>query len=101
LYGRFANARMGYPLAQIAGDGLDKLRQRVVPVIKAAQRAGVPAAPAVCVVRAWARWLIGDPARAGSDQSAELLQRVLGAGGGDDTMRGLLELVGLPELEIE
>jgi fructuronate reductase len=101
LHERFANARMGYPLTQIAGDGLDKLRQRVVPVIRAAQRAGVSAEPAACVVHAWARWLIEDPARAESDQSAELLRRVLDAGGGNDTMRGLLELVGLPELEIE
>jgi fructuronate reductase len=96
-HARFANARMGYPLTQIAGDGLDKLRQRVVPVIRAARRAGVPAQPALDVVDAWARWLIEDPNRAASDQSADLLRSVLGSGAGDDTMRGLLELVGLPE----
>jgi fructuronate reductase len=95
-HARFANARMGYPLAQIAGDGLDKLRQRVVPVIRAARRAGVPAQPALDVVDAWARWLIEDPSRAASDQSADRLRRVLGSGAGDDTMSGLLEL-----LEIE
>jgi fructuronate reductase len=101
LYERFANSRMGYPLTQIAGDGLDKLRQRVVPVIDAARKAGVSPEPALRVVRAWARWLLEDPQRAASDQSVAALQRVLGAGGGDDTMRGLLELVGLTELEIE
>jgi fructuronate reductase len=95
-HARFANARMGYPLAQIAGDGLEKLRQRVVPVIRAARRAGVPAQPALDVVDAWARWLIEDPSRAASDQSADRLRRVLGSGAGDDTMSGLLEL-----LEIE
>jgi fructuronate reductase len=100
-HARFANARMGYPLTQIAGDGLDKLRQRVVPVIQAAQQAGVSPAPAVRVVHAWAQWLIEDPERAGSDQSAEQLRRALGTGGGADTMRELFELVGLPELEIE
>jgi fructuronate reductase len=101
-HARFANARMGYPLAQIAGDGLEKLRQRVVPVIRAAVLAGQSPEPAVLVVRAWARWLIEDPQRAASDQSAERLGRVLDApGGGDDTMRGLLELVGVAELEIE
>jgi fructuronate reductase len=96
-HARFANARMGYPLTQIAGDGLDKLRQRVVPVIRAARRAGVPAQPALDVVDGWARWLIEDPSRAASDQSADRLRSVLGSGAGDDTMRGLLELVGLPE----
>lgn len=96
LHERFANARMGYPLTQIAGDGLDKLRQRVVPVIRAAQQAGVSAQPALDVVDAWARWLIEDPRRADSDQSGDRLRRVLGSGGGDDTMRGLLDL-----LEIE
>jgi fructuronate reductase len=95
-HARFANARIGYPLTQIAGDGLDKLRQRVVPVIRAALDAGEDAEPAVRVVRAWAQWLIDDPARAASDQNSELLRRVLGSGGGDDTMHGLLEL-----LEIE
>jgi fructuronate reductase len=95
-HARFANARMGYPLTQIAGDGLDKLRQRVVPVIRAARRAGVPAQPALDVVDAWARWLIEDPSRAASDQSADRLRRVLGSSAGDDTIRGLLEL-----LEIE
>ena len=93
---RFANPRMGYPLVQIAGDGLGKLRNRVVPVITAARAAGEPTEPADRIVRAWARWLIDDPRRAQTDQSAELLRPVLALGGGDDTMRGLLELVGLP-----
>jgi fructuronate reductase len=91
-HARFANARMGYPLAQIAGDGRDKLRQRVVPVIEAALDAGESAEPALRVVRAWARWLLEDPARAASDQNAELLRGVLG-GGGDDRTRGLLGLL--------
>jgi mannitol-1-phosphate/altronate dehydrogenase len=84
---------MGYPLTQIAGDGLDKLRNRVVPVIAAARTAGNPTDPADRIVRAWARWLIDDPQRAASDQNCERLRAVLDAGGGDDTMGGLLELL--------
>ena len=93
---RFANPRMGYPLVQIAGDGLDKLRNRVVPVIAAARAAGEPTEPADRIVRAWARWLIDDPSRAASDQNCERLRVVLDGGVGDDTMHRLLGL-----LEIE
>ncbi len=90
-HARFANARMGYPLAQIAGDGRDKLRQRVVPVIEAALDAGESAEPALRVVRAWARWLLEDPARAQTDQNAELLRAVLNSSGGaEDRARALL-----------
>jgi fructuronate reductase len=94
-HARFANARMDYPLTQIAGDGRDKLRQRVVPVIEAALDAGESAEsaePALRVVRAWARWLLEEPARAATDQNAELLRGVLD-GGGEDRTRGLLGLL--------
>jgi len=96
LLERFENARIGYPLLQIADDGFDKLRVRVVPVIEAAAAAGMPAAPAMRIVEAWARWLSADPERAQTDQNARVLRRVLGSRGGDDTIRGLIEL-----LEIE
>ena len=89
---RFANARIGYPLEQIAADGLEKLRNRVAPVIVAARAAGVEAGPALAVVEAWVRWLIYDPARAGSDQNGEALRAPL-ASGGADARRGLLELL--------
>ncbi len=92
-YARFANARMGYPLIQIAGDGRDKLRQRVVPVIEAALDAGESPEPALRVVRAWARWLLEDPARAATDQNGELLRSVLQSDGGEDRTRGLLKLL--------
>jgi fructuronate reductase len=90
-YERFANPRMGYPLIQIAGDGLDKLRNRVVPVIQAARAAGDDAGPALRVVDAWVHWLSQDPSRTATDQNGELLRRVLGAG--DDRIRGLLQLI--------
>jgi fructuronate reductase len=92
-HARFANARMGYPLMQIAGDGRDKLRQRVVPVIEAALDAGEPAEPALRVVRAWAAWLLEDPRRAATDQNGDLLRSVLDSGGGEDRTRGLLSLL--------
>jgi fructuronate reductase len=90
-YERFANPRMGYPLVQIAGDGLGKLRNRVVPVIRAARAAGDDAGPALRIIDAWVQWLSADPARAATDQNAEPLRSVLGAG--DDRMRGLLQLI--------
>jgi fructuronate reductase len=90
---RFGNARIGYPLAQIARDGLDKLRNRVIPVIKAALAAGVSAEPATRVVQAWTQWLIGAPSRVRSDHNAELLRGALRAQGADDRARGLFELL--------
>ena len=89
---RFANARIGYPLEQIASDGLEKLRNRVAPVIVTARSAGVDAGPALAIVQAWAGWLVGDPARAASDQNGEALRAPLSAGGADAS-RGLFELL--------
>lgn len=88
---RFANPRIGYPLEVIAGDGLDKLRNRVVPVISAARAAGERAEPALAIVRAWARRLVEDPGRAQSDQNAALLRGVIEQG--DATMDRLLGLL--------
>jgi fructuronate reductase len=92
LWARFANARIGYPLTQIAADGLEKLRNRVLPVIVAARRAGVDAGPALAIVQAWADWLIAEPGRAGTDQNHQLLDAAL-KGGGAQARRGLLELL--------
>jgi fructuronate reductase len=91
---RFANARIGYPLTQIAADGLDKLRHRVVPVIEAARAAGDSAEPATRIASAWARWLIGDPQRALADQNAQQLLGVLRSFSGEDAERGLVDLLG-------
>ncbi|WP_249019643.1 mannitol dehydrogenase family protein [Conexibacter sp. S30A1] len=90
---RFANARIGYPLTQIASDGLEKLRNRVVPVIVAARAAGADASPALAIVQAWADWLIGDPARAASDQNGGALRPALAAAGGEQAKRALFELL--------
>ena len=92
-FARFGNPRIGYPLTQIAGDGLDKLRNRVMPVLAAARAAGESTDAAERIVRAWAQWLIDDPRRAASDQNCGRVGAVLGRGAGDDTMHGLLELL--------
>ncbi len=90
---RFANPRLGYPLSQIAGDGLDKLRQRVVPVIEAALDAGESPEAALRIVCAWARWLGSDPSRVATDQNADRLAGALRAGGGQDQTAALLGLL--------
>ncbi len=67
---RFANARIGYPLTQIAQGGEDKLRNRVVPVIEAARAAGESAAPAERIMAAWRECEIRDPAQVHADPDA-------------------------------
>jgi fructuronate reductase len=90
---RFANARIGYPLEQIAGDGLSKLRNRVVPVVEAATAAGDSPEPALCVIAAWVQWLSGVSDVSGVDASADQLRSVLVSTGGEDRTRALLELL--------
>lgn len=90
---RFANGRIGYPLTQIAGDGLGKLRNRVVPVVEAATAAGESPGPALQVIAAWAQWLDGITDLAAVDASAEELRPVLISTGGEDRTRALMELL--------
>jgi fructuronate reductase len=90
---RFANARISYPLTQIATDGLGKLRNRVVPVIKAAIAAGEAPEPALQVIAAWAHWLDGISDVGEIDASAAELRRALASTGGEDRIRALLELL--------
>ena len=93
LLERFANARISYPLTQIAGDGLAKLRNRVVPVIDAALDAGESAEPALLVVAAWIRWLVDDPRRAATDQNAELIRGALSHSGAQEQAAALSDLL--------
>lgn len=93
LLERFANARISYQLSQIAGDGLAKLRNRVVPVIDAALQAGESAEPAMTVVDAWIRWLVDDPRRAAGDQNAELLRGALSRSGAEEQAAALSDLL--------
>ncbi len=90
---RFANGRIGYPLTQIAGDGLGKLRNRVVPVIEAATATGDSTEPALQVIAAWAQWLDGVPDIGAVDASAGELAQALRSRGGEDRMRALMELL--------
>lgn len=106
---RFMNARIGYPLAQIAADSLAKLRQRVVPVINAARAAGSFDEPALVIVAAWAKMLLGagplagasaeatgldaDPDLAIVDADAQRLRAALAGRGGEDRLHALLELL--------
>ncbi len=96
---RFANPRIGYPLTQIAGDGLGKLRNRVVPVVRAALAAGESAAPATRILAAWWRWLIEDPERAASDQSAAQLRGALAAATDREGQARALQTLLAPELQ--
>jgi fructuronate reductase len=90
---RFANRRIAHPLAQIAGDGLGKLRNRVVPVVKAALAADESARPALIVIAAWAQWLSGVSELASVDANAAELRPALSSSGGEDRMRALMELL--------
>jgi fructuronate reductase len=93
LLERFAQSRIAYPLSQIAGDGLEKLRNRVVPVIEAAQQRGDSAEPAMRILLAWTRWLIDEPGRVTTDQNAHLLRDALTAGSELDQTVGLIKLL--------
>ena len=53
LLERFANPRIGYPLRQIATDGVAKLRVRVVPVVLAELAAGRDASASLPALGAW------------------------------------------------
>ena len=90
---RFANGRIAYPLAQIASDGVAKLRNRVVPVVRASIAAGDSAEPALLVIAAWAQWISGVTDVAAVDASAGDLTPILRRTAGVDRTRALMELL--------
>jgi fructuronate reductase len=53
LLERFSNARIAHHLAQIAMDGTNKLRMRVVPILRAERAAGRDGTGAARVIAAW------------------------------------------------
>jgi fructuronate reductase len=59
LLGRFANARIRHQLAQIAADGSQKLRVRLVPVLRSERAAGGLPVGAVRILGAWVAHLRG------------------------------------------
>jgi fructuronate reductase len=55
---RFENPRIEHRLTQIAVDGSVKLRQRVLPVLRAVREPGAGGSAAVRVVAAWIGWVL-------------------------------------------
>jgi fructuronate reductase len=90
---RFANARIGYPLTQIASDGLAKLRHRVVPVVEAAMAVGEEADPALHILAAWVEWMGRVPDPGMVDASAGELRPILASTAGRDRTRALISLL--------
>jgi fructuronate reductase len=93
LKARFANTRIAYPLTQIAGDGLGKLRNRVVPVVEAALAVGESPQPALLVIAAWAQWLSGLSDLAAVHAHAAELRSAHSSSGGEDRTRALIDLL--------
>jgi fructuronate reductase len=101
LLGRFANHRLRYSLAQIAGDGSQKLPVRVLPVVRAQRHRGLLPVGGLRILAAWLCHLRGAGAAVSDPRAAELVglaggplavatRRVLGALdpalGDDDTI---------------
>lgn len=102
LVERFRNARIGYPLTQIATDGLAKLRNRVVPVVDVALTAGEPleaVKPALHVVTTWIHWLLAQRLTLDStlrnvpDADADQIKNALTDAGGGDPTPALVQLL--------
>lgn len=101
LLERFANPRIGYSLAQIAGDGSQKLPVRILPVLRVERAAGRLPDIAVTVLAAWLLHLRGEGAPVSDVRADEL--RALAVGPSADavpTVLGALsrELAGDAEL---
>jgi fructuronate reductase len=79
---RFANPRLGHPLAQIAADGSDKLAARILPAARERLRAGAEPRSIALVVAAWARHLGGAPGPPVRDERAAALRAALARPGG-------------------
>jgi fructuronate reductase len=79
LLARWANGRIAHHLDQIARDGSQKLRARVVPILERERAAGRMPPGAVRVLGAWLGHLRGAGGTV-HDPVAELAERVLGAG---------------------
>lgn len=77
LLGRFANPRIRHPLAQIAGDGSQKLPVRVLPVLLRERARGVVPPGAVRVLAAWICHLRGMGAPV-TDPAAEPVRAAAG-----------------------
>jgi fructuronate reductase len=73
LWRRFANPRMGHLLTQIAADGSQKLRVRVVPILRRERGAGRRGEAGLRILACWIAYLRTDPHEL-SDPLAEQLR---------------------------
>jgi fructuronate reductase len=110
---RFENPRIEHRLTQIAVDGSVKLRQRALPVLRAARERGADGHAAARVIAAWIAWLLRaadpvvDPAgpmlddarRRASRQNPLPLLAILDAGLADDAAAVAQVGVALDEME--
>ena len=103
LWHRFANPRMGYLLTQVASDGSQKLRVRVVPVLRRERSAGRRGEAGLRILACWIAYLRTEPPEL-SDPLAEQLRGLRSArdilalldpelAADDDILAGLDELV--------
>jgi fructuronate reductase len=78
---RFRNPSLGHTCVKVAEDGSRKLPQRLLPVLAARQRAGLPAGRAADVVGAWIALVAGlVPAPPVVDPAADDLRRLAAHG---------------------
>ncbi len=76
---RWSNERLSHRLEQIAADGSFKLRERIVPTLAAARRAGVDAPACVLVLAGWIVHLRADGPLAVRDRAIDRLAGVPGS----------------------
>ena len=100
LLSRYENPNIRHLLAQIAGDGSQKIPVRIVPVIQAEREAGRMPAGAVRTLAAWVSHLrgLGAPVK---DVAGEQWQKVAEGSAEEAVARVLVELglAGDPELQ--
>jgi fructuronate reductase len=78
LLTRFANRRIGYPLAQVAGDGSLKLPIRVLPVVRAERRLGRLPLGGLWILAGWLCHLRGAGVAVSDPRAAELTRLARG-----------------------
>ncbi len=100
LLSRYENPRIRHLLAQIAGDGSQKIPVRIVPVIKAERQAGRMPSGAVRALAAWVAHLrgVGAPVK---DVAAEKWQQIADGEPADAVTKVLAELGLGDDVELE
>jgi fructuronate reductase len=91
LTGRFANPRIGYPLAQVAADGSAKLPVRILPLVRRERAVGRLPAAALTTIAAWIANVQREDG-AVADPCRPALARIV-AGPEPDVVPRILELI--------